>query len=301
MPKPFDATVKAMLEESPLDWPRLAGYPARAAELIDVDISTFTGATDKVLRVRGAPDWILQIDFQAGPDSSLPRRMHVYNALLEDRHDLPVRSLAVLLRPAADHANLTGVYQRQVGQEPPYLEFRYQVLRAWQVPVEVLLAGGPGTLPLAPISSVREADLPAVIERLKERLLREQTRHQAARLWTATYVLMGLRYPQPLVDRLLQGVIAMEESVTYQAIVARGLAEGLEKGLAKGRLQEARRILLLHGTNRYGSPDRAANAAIETIDNPEQLEQLSLRVQDAGSWQELLGLPPQRGRKRNSR
>jgi predicted transposase YdaD len=66
MSKPFDATLKALLEESPLDWPALAGKPAKAVELIDADIATVSGAADKVLRVRGTPDWILHIDFQAG-------------------------------------------------------------------------------------------------------------------------------------------------------------------------------------------------------------------------------------------
>src|SRR5260370_7211014 len=48
-----------------------------------------------------SPDWILDINFQRGPDASLPRRMHVYNALLEHRHDLLVCSVAVLLTPEA--------------------------------------------------------------------------------------------------------------------------------------------------------------------------------------------------------
>jgi hypothetical protein len=44
----------------------------------------------------------MDISFQRGPDASLPRRTHKYNALLEDRHDLLVRSVVVLLTLAAN-------------------------------------------------------------------------------------------------------------------------------------------------------------------------------------------------------
>jgi len=45
-------------------------------------------------------------------------------------------------------------------------------------------------------------------------------------LWTATYVLMGLRYDLALAGELLKGVLAMEESVTYQEIIRKGEARG---------------------------------------------------------------------------
>jgi hypothetical protein len=44
----------------------------------------------------------MYLDFQAGPDATVPRRTHGYNALLEDRHELMVRSVVVLPRPEAN-------------------------------------------------------------------------------------------------------------------------------------------------------------------------------------------------------
>jgi hypothetical protein len=52
----FDATVKAMLEEGPADWPALAGRKVGPVEDIDADVSTVSAATDKVLRVRATPN-----------------------------------------------------------------------------------------------------------------------------------------------------------------------------------------------------------------------------------------------------
>ena len=53
MPGPIDDTLKHLTELSPQDWVVRGGWPAAPATLIDADIATLTGATDKVLRVGG--------------------------------------------------------------------------------------------------------------------------------------------------------------------------------------------------------------------------------------------------------
>jgi predicted transposase YdaD len=277
MSKRFDATLKGLLERGPADWPALVGYPGAAVEVVDADVSTFTGASDKVLRVRDRPtDWLLDINFQGGPDASLPQRLHVYNVLLEYRHELPVRSVAVLLAPKANLAAINGYYARQFPGEPPHLEFRYRVIRVWELPVAPLLSGGLGTLPLAPISAVTEQELPGVIAQMKARLSGAGAPPAAKDLWTATYILMGLRYEQTLINHLLQGVVEMEESVTYQAI------------LEQGELRGTYKTLLLQGTDRFGEPSAEERAALERIKNRDELNRLSLRISKVNSWKELL-------------
>lgn len=288
MPKSFDAILKGMLEESPADWPVLLGLPRAEARVIDADISTFTGAADKVIWVRGPPDWLLHLEFQSGPDESLPRRLLTANVLLDHRHGLMVRSVAVLLARKAYRTNLTGHYERRFEGRDAHQVFRYQVLRVWQMPAEPLLTGGPALLPLAPISAVRRADLPVVVERMKERLRRPELRPEAARLWTATLVLMGLRYPKELAENLLEGVMNMEESVTYQAIVQKGL----QKGRQEGRQEQARKILLLLGEEKFGAPDASIVSAVEGVADLERLQELNRQVLHAASWAELLDLPP---------
>src|SRR5262249_31701131 len=106
---------------------------------------------------------------------------------------------------------------------------------------------------------------------------------KAKDLWTATYVLMGLRYERELIDRLLQGVIEMEESVTYQAII--------EKGIEKGEVSGARKLLLRLGESHFGQAPAEVRIALEGIHDMDRLEQLALQVEKVSSWQELLGLP----------
>jgi hypothetical protein len=131
--KPYDPTLKALVETEPEAWPALLGRPTGPTAVIDADIATVSGAADKVLRVSAELPYLMHLEFVSGHDvSALPRKLLVRNALLEDRHDLPVRSGVVLLRPEADSPQLSGRYERGFPGEDAYLTFRYQVLRIWQ-------------------------------------------------------------------------------------------------------------------------------------------------------------------------
>jgi len=151
-------------------------------------------------------------------------------------------------------------------------------MRVWQVPPAHWLSGGLGLLPLAPLGDVRPEQLPAVIAQVKQRLEREAPPSEAADLWSAVYILMGLRYEQALIQPLLQGVLAMKESVTYQAI------------LQEGKSEEARRMLLLFGRDKLGEPSAAAQTALDTLTDVNHLEELAQHIHRATSWDELLGL-----------
>lgn len=288
MSKPFDATLKGMLERNPADWLELAGYSGAEVEVIDADVSTFTAASDKVILVHGSPDWLLDINFQCGPDARLPEREHLYNTLLEYRHRMPTRSVVVLLTPDANLRAIDGQYLCQLPGEEPYRQFRYHVIRVWELPAERLLRGGLGTLPLAPLGAITEEDLPGVVAHMQSRLTSIPDATEAKELWTAIYILMGLRYEKELVNHLLRGVLAMQESVTYQAIIEEGMAKGMAQGIARGELRHAQKILLRQGEERFGRPSAAVKAAIEKTTNLKKLDQLSLRLLKVRSWSQLL-------------
>ena len=180
--QPYDPTLKTLVETEPESWPAFLGGPVGPTTVIDADIATVSGATDKVLRVAAAAPYPVHLEFVAGHDgATLPGKLHVRNALLDQRHRLPVRSAAVLLRPEADSPRLTGLWERCLPGENAYLTFRYQVMRVWQLLPERLLSGGLPLLALAPISAVTEAELPGIIERMKRRLGR--ARRLAREVW----------------------------------------------------------------------------------------------------------------------
>ena len=116
------------------------------------------------------------------------------------------------------------------------------------------------------------------------RLRAEATPSQAQELWSAAYILMGLKYDSAFATQLLKGVQGMEDSVTYQDIIRKGKLEGK----LEGRAEEARNILLRLGGKRYGTPDAATQSALDAILSLERLELLVERLLEVESWQELL-------------
>src|SRR2546425_1080562 len=111
--KPFDATLKELMEEYLTAWPAILGpWPVDDVTLVDSDLSTVTAAADKVLRIRGAgSDWLLDLEAQSSHELGVPARLHFYSAVLGQRHGLPVRSVLLLLRREANASDLTGIYQ----------------------------------------------------------------------------------------------------------------------------------------------------------------------------------------------
>jgi predicted transposase YdaD len=296
---PYDATTKALIETRPGDWLPLLGFPAGLpVRLIDADLATVSAAADKVVRVgAGRRAWLLHLEFQAGRDAGLVARARLYNVLLDHRHGLPVLSVLILLRPDADGPELTGVEERALPTGERSLQFRYRVVRVRELPVETVLNAPPGVLPLAPLAAVRQDDLPAVVRRMEARVEREATPAEAAVLWSATFILMGLRYSREFAGQLLRGVRAMRESVTWQMI----FEEGEEKGKAEGRAEGVREMLLLQGAKRFGPPDAGTGAALAAVSDPDVLRELSSRLLDVGGWQELLAAVPRpRRRKRRT-
>src|SRR5947208_5370820 len=117
--KAYDPTLKTLVEIEPASWPALLGRPTAPTAVIDADIATVSGAADKVLRVAADPPYLLHMEFVAGHDAAaLPRKLLVRNGLLEDRHDLRVRSAALLLHPQADSPQMSGVYERDFPGQP---------------------------------------------------------------------------------------------------------------------------------------------------------------------------------------
>jgi hypothetical protein len=109
MSLPFDATLKSIVAERPGDFAELFHLPVgEPVTAINVDLSTISAATDVSLGFGDPIREVVGLNFQTGPDSDLPRRLHLYNAALHFRLGVRVHSILVLLRPKADASNLTG-------------------------------------------------------------------------------------------------------------------------------------------------------------------------------------------------
>jgi len=213
-----------------------------------------------------------------------PLSLHLRNVALQYRHGLVVVTGLVLLKPEADSPQWTGRLHSTFPDQEPETTFRYRILRVWKHPPKAFL-DGVGTLPLAPVCAVTKAQIPEIIRELKTRLAGHPL---APDLWAATYVMLGLRYSSEFAAMVLQGVLTMRESATYQAIIAEGKAEGKAEGIAVGALDEAHKLLLRMATHRFGPPSKANLAALKRINDLARLEDLGERLLNVDSWQDLL-------------
>jgi hypothetical protein len=276
-PRPFDVTTRRLIEVDPEGWLTWLGLPIDGPiQVIESDVSTVLAEVDKALEVSGPNPWIAHIEVQSSHDPILPYRLVEYHALLLRKHLKPVRSTVVLLRRSADGSELSGYFEERESTGPVGMTLAYRVVRLWERPVDELLNGGVGILPLAPLA-VEDNQVPAVIARLDERIGREVPTAEAHDLWSATLLLLGLRYDSDTARQLLRGVTGMRESSTYQAI------------LEEGRIEGARGLLLHLGTKKLGPPDPTIVARLSQIDDLETLERLSDDLLTATSWTVLLG------------
>jgi len=218
----FDVSTKELVWDDPASWLEVLGIgPRGPVEVIDCDITTLSAAADKVIRVGGPEPYLVNIEFQSSHETTLARTLWYRQVALDYRHDLPVLTVLVLLRKEAHSPNLTGTYERRMPDGRFTNRYDYRVVRLWQKDVESFLNAGIGLVPLAPLTDVPEADLPQLVGRMAERINAEP-RPRAAKLWTATYLLMGLRYSDELTDSLLEGVQTMQESTTIRKSSGKG-------------------------------------------------------------------------------
>jgi hypothetical protein len=281
----FDVSAKELVWDDPAAWlERFAIGPRGPVEIIDSDITALTAA-DKVLKVAGLNPYLVDLEPHSYHDTSLTRTLWFRQVALDCRHDLPVLTVLVLLCKEATSPGLSGTYERQLPDGWQTNRYNYRVVRLWQEEPEAYLTAGVNLVPLAPLTCVPESEegLRGLVRRMAERINAEPE-PRAARLWTATYLLMGLRFSEELAFQLLEGVQNMRESTTYQAILREGRQEGRVKG------EQA--LLLRLGTKRFGEPDAATFAAIEAIQDIDRLETIGERMLDPSirDWDDLLHL-----------
>ena len=212
----------------------------------------------------------------------------------------------MLLRPKALASDQTGIYKRNGANGRQLVKFRYRVEKVWERPVDFWLSHGLGLSPLSLLTDEAEGDLESALGRFEE-CLRDQ--HADGKLTetllASSYVLCGLRYERERIIEMYRRLsMLMRESTTYQAIleegqdrgvklgldqgVKLGLDQGVKLGLDQGVKQGQRKTVLRLGSRRFGSPSPEVVAALREITDESRLEQLTDRILDAKSWEDLL-------------
>jgi hypothetical protein len=273
----LDTTIKDILRAQPQQWLERLGLPAHPCRWIDTDLSTVAAVTDKVIWV-DAPNqsWLLHLEFMTYYDRKLAQRLRRDHALLQYHYEVPVTTLAVLLRREANVPALNG----QLAQESPGLlggAFWYQVERLWETPATALVAGNLLSVTLALLGAAQPEQLPTLTQQMRTRLQEEVVDERERQvLWTSAYLLGGMRWDKQLLEPLMQQQSLWEASSTCRALIEETKAGVYHK------------MIIRLGTQRFGVPQPAQREALIKELNEERLENLHNRLLAASSWTELL-------------
>ena len=297
MSMPFDASLKNMVRRHVPDF-REAFHLPDVNTLLDVDLSTVSAATDIVLADANPPQsQLVTLDFQSGNDPAIDDRILMYQGILRHRYHLPIHSLVLLLRPDAFRPTMTGSVLYETSQGRGKMDFRYEMIRLWEIPATDLLDAGIGAASLAVLGKLSErknllAGITDVLHELERRFRVELTSSEANELKSAVGVLLGLRVPREVAKVILERVLHMEESTTYQLIIEKGIERGIEKGLAQGeslgRVKGAREMLLSLGGDRLGAPSKKIQQTLAKVTDVERLQRMIGKLFDAESWPDVL-------------
>lgn len=286
--KRFDVLTRSPLEKYPLDWLTVFRLdPGEGVQVVNSDLSTVTAEADKVLLIEVPERWILHVEVQSSYQKALPQRVLRYNVMLSVRHEVPVHSVIVLLFPDADGPALSGRYEQASPDGRCRIAFDYQVVRAWQEPLELLIAGL-GTIPLAGLTVTSEDEAMALVERVEDEFKRHPARDEGE-IWTALLFLIGGHFQsKELVERILKRIQAMRDNVAYQVILEEGRKEGRQEGRQEGQINLAREMLLNLGADKFQPPSEEIQQRILSMNDLSRLSHLARRVLHTESWQELL-------------
>ena len=126
MSKKYDVTTRMLYDPKPAEWLSFLSFPfgdPDPIQVLDSNVSFFCPEIDRAIRVGGAEPYIVHTEFLSGRDVDLLARVFWYNTVLGEKYKVPVWSVIVLLRPAADGPELTGVFEKSFpGRGPSVVE-----------------------------------------------------------------------------------------------------------------------------------------------------------------------------------
>ncbi|QUV81759.1 Rpn family recombination-promoting nuclease/putative transposase [Chloracidobacterium sp. D] len=242
---------------------------AAEVEVLKTELPVEPIRADFVTFIRAA-GVLLHIEFHLDPASDPPLafRMLEYWVRLFRRYRTPARQVVLLLKSTPAAREMPSTFTAGMTHHG------FHVLRLWEVEATELL-DDEALLPLAVLGKADSDE--ALLRETAARVEQMTDASQRANVSACAQVLAGLRFDRELIRALFREE-AMRESVIYQEIIERGLAQGVERGLAQGSHLEAIRLARTLLERRFGplpesiaaqvallSREQAENLAVETL------------------------------------
>ena len=236
---------------------------------------------------------LIHIEFQSYADADMGKRMWKYNAMASWTYDCPTRSFVIYLKrcPAAKPGFRWTFPPTEVVHD-----FRFQVVKLWEVPVEEIeQAGLLGLLPLMVLA--RGGKQRQVVEKAISAI--ETTEDEDKRdLLSLTYIFAAMAFVKETDRHWLQRRFrmfedALKDSWAYQEIWQGGKQEGIEQGKQEGKqeerlanLQRQRHMLEYLVEKDFPALIPLAKKRGEASEDPDALQALIFALLRAGNEQE---------------
>ena len=289
-----DNFIKQMATKAPADLVKLIGSKGEFDRVLPTDLMRIERRPDLVFKLKN-PDSILHVEIQSVRDETMDTRIRQYHVVLDDLYyPIPVHSVLILLSPKANSRKITG----EVVREDSY--FRYTVLRLWEHSIEEGLALPLSILPLAVLFGVGTEEIKEVVARIKERVEKECPPDKQGDMYALVLFFLGSVVEFDIAMEIMKGAKGMEGSVTYQRVFDEGILKGLQQGIQQGKLQgitegiekgkieEARKNLIMIAELKFSAPKASQRKRINSVSDLSKLEDLLRKVITTNSWDELL-------------
>ncbi len=327
--------------------------------VMDVDVSTVSTSLDFVVGLwteKSLSD-IFAFDFQAGYDPNLNTNVLKRNVVLFSQFLRPVHSAVIMLSRKALHPDLNGrvfygandellklvfgnltnlakmnpkLFPNEFSGNIPMeeavsswlqssLEFRFLIIKMWEIPCKNILENDIGLIPLAVLCDFSDIitkeeneveKLVVVTKRIVERIQKEvQSRIEQRSLFTNMTILMGLRFEEEEIEAAWKRTESMLETETpdHKFFVKMGLQHAAKKTrdeLYKTRkerdeaikakakdletqLENQRQLVLKLGIAKFGNPSESIRVKIEKIRDIATLNSYLEKIIEADSWEKM--------------
>ncbi|HCF84944.1 MAG TPA: hypothetical protein DEV72_07070 [Ktedonobacter sp.] len=316
----WDSMAKRLIGANPEHFIKWLASEATFVAVLDLELKSKHLYADALLQItQDDKPGLLHIEVQAYRDPEMQVRLLEYNVLASRQYShIPVYSYVICLLEVADVVDPPFTRRFLNGEEVH--RFYYQVIRLWDIPAETLLhSGWTGLLPL--VSLTRSGKQPEMVKEMIDRLAEANEWD----LLAISRLIGGLTFkkgPEREWFRkrfdMFQDIL--KESWVYQEIgqefLEQGYEKGLEKGLKKGleqglelgreqglglgreqeqqkRVQGLRLVLMGLVETHFPEITRQAQQYIDTINDPEDLQTIILKISTARRLEEARGIFPE--------
>jgi predicted transposase/invertase (TIGR01784 family) len=237
----------------------LIGSRVTLTELNPTELNVEPIRADSIILLTNE-DLILHVEFQTIPKSNIPFRMTDYR--LRAYRKLPdkrMKQIVIYLRQTQSDLVYETVFELENTRH------QFEVIRLWEQPASIFLE----SQGLYPFAILAQTDEPETILRTVAAKIEEVGAGKVQSDLAATaFILAGLVLDRDLIKQILRRDL-MRESVTYQDI----LEEGEIKGEVRGRVEEAKGLVIRQLTRKFGnvSPDLLANIEALPLERVESL------------------------------